>query len=312
MAALWGGNFAAMKTLLARISPADVMVLRVGGASLFFALLLLATGRPLIPLKRADWIRLLLIGLLGVTILNAAMTIGMNMISAALASLIVTSNPIHTALISRLMLGELLTRRKLAGIALAFAGLLIVLRFGSVAGATFDVRQVQGVLILALAPFSWAFYTVLSKPLLRAHPPIHVAAYSTIAGSIPFLTLPLWRPGMFGRIGALDGPGWLAALFVTLFSFVLGYVLWYRGLRVLTPSQTAVYIYLVPVFGLLSAWLILGERPTLFLLLGGATILTGVILTNTTARDRTRATTPLPEVSPPRRGGGVPEVHSPS
>ncbi|MBA3337373.1 MAG: EamA family transporter, partial [Chloroflexia bacterium] len=103
VAALWGGNFAALKTLLARLSPADVMLLRVGGASLFFALLLLATGRPLIPLKRADWIRLLLIGLLGVTILNAAMTIGMNMISAALASLIVTSNPIHTALISRLM-----------------------------------------------------------------------------------------------------------------------------------------------------------------------------------------------------------------
>ncbi len=48
----------------------------------------------------------------------------------------------------------------------------------------------------------------------------------------------------------------------------------------LAPSQAAVYIYLVPVFGLLSAWLLLGERPTPFLLLGGTTILAGVILTN--------------------------------
>jgi O-acetylserine/cysteine efflux transporter len=90
----------------------------------------------------------------------------------------------------------------------------------------------------------------------------------------------------------MDGRGWLAAIFTTLISFVLAYLLWYRGLRVLTPSQTAVYIYLVPVFGLLAAWLVLGERPTLFLLLGGATILAGVILTNSAPRRTTPHSSP--------------------
>jgi drug/metabolite transporter (DMT)-like permease len=219
---------------------------------------------------------------------------GQARLPAALASLIVTSNPIHTALISRVLLGEPLGPRKLAGIGVAFAGLAVVLLWGSGNAAALGTRQLTGVGILAIAPFAWAFYTVLSKPLLAAYPSVHVAAYTTIAGAALFLPLPLVQEGMLDRIGGMDGRGWLAAIFTTLISFVLAYLLWYRGLRVLTPSQTAVYIYLVPVFGLLAAWLVLGERPTLFLLLGGATILAGVILTNSAPRDRRPSASEVP------------------
>lgn len=277
---LWGGNFAALRTLLDRVEPLDVVVIRGVGAAFFFALVLLLSGRPRLAMPRRDALRLVGIGLLGVTILNLAVVFGQARLSAALASLIVTSNPIHTAIISRFLLGEPLGRRKLGGIGLAFVGLVVVLLFGSADAAALGARELTGVGILAIAPFAWAFYTVLSKPLLASYPSVHVAAYTTIAGAVPFFALPLARAGTLGRIGGLDGRGWLAALFVTLFSFVLAYILWYRGLRVLSPSQAAVYIYLVPVFGLLSAWLLLGERPTPFLLLGGATILAGVVLTN--------------------------------
>ena len=99
------------------------------------------------------------------------------------------------------------------------------------------------------------------------------------------------RPGTVERIGDLSVRGWSAALFASLLAFVVSYVLWYRGLRVLTPSQTAVYIYLVPVFGLLTAWLVLGETITIFLLLGGATILSGVILTNSARKSQPVAAT---------------------
>ena len=160
-----------------------------------------------------------------------------------------------------------------------------------------STRELAGVGIMAIAPFAWAFYTVLSKPLLATYPSVHVAAYTTIVGAAVFLPLPLAREGMLGRIGGMDRAGWMAALFATLISFVVAYILWYRGLRVLSPSQTAVYVYLVPVFGLLSAWLVLGERPTPFLLLGGATILAGVALTNSGRRPSA--------VSTPRRGQAI-------
>lgn len=283
-AMLWGGNFSATKFLLGQLRPLDVIFLRLGAAAVFFLLILLMTRRPLIPMRRADVLRLLAIGVIGVTVMNLAMINGQNMVPAALASLIVTSNPIHTAIISRVLIGEPLTRRKLAGIGLAFLGFLIVLLYGSGSRLGFDSSQLKGVLIVAIAPFSWAFYTVLSKPLLVRYPPVHVAAYSSIAGALGFMVTPFIRPGTISRISDLSAWGWVAALFVSLLGFVLSYVLWYRGLQFLTASQTAVYLYLVPVFGLLSAWLILDERITLYLLLGGATILAGVILTNSARR----------------------------
>ncbi len=70
----------------------------------------------------------------------------------------------------------------------------------------------------------------------------------------------------------------------TALALVLSYALWYRGLRDLQPTQVAIYIYMVPVFGVLGSWLVLGEPITIFLLLGGATILSGVVLTNRSRR----------------------------
>lgn len=287
-ALLWGGNATALKYLLRDLAPTELMFLRCAAAAGFFAVVLVLTGRPVIPIRRGDALRLVGIGLLGVTVVNVAFVVGTDLIPATLAALIVTSNPIHTAVISRVLLGEPLTRRKVAGIGLAFGGLLIVLFLGVGERGSLDPGTVKGAAIVALGPFAWAFYTVLSKPLLARYPPVHVAAYTTIAGSLLFLPLPFVRAGTLAHIAALDARGWGAALFATLFGFVLAYILWYRGLRVLAPSQAAVYIYFVPVFGLLVAWLVLGERPTLFLLLGGAAILAGVVLTNSTPRSARR------------------------
>ena len=76
----------------------------------------------------------------------------------------------------------------------------------------------------------------------------------------------------------------MVSLYVFVLAIFVGYILWYRGLRRLQPSQVAVYVYLVPFFGVLSAWLLLDETITGWLLLGGATILTGVIVTNSGRR----------------------------
>ena len=76
-AALWGGNFAAMKFLLGELSAVDVMVVRCLGAALFFVAVLLATGRPWVPMARRDLLRLVLIGALGITAMNVALAYGL-------------------------------------------------------------------------------------------------------------------------------------------------------------------------------------------------------------------------------------------
>ncbi|MBX6342041.1 MAG: DMT family transporter, partial [Thermomicrobiaceae bacterium] len=269
--------------LLRTIGPIDVLVLRLSLASAFFAALLAATTRGWPRFKREDWGRLALVALLGVTINTSAIAFGTRLIPAAVASLIVTSNPVFTALISRALMGEPLTRRKLAGIAVAFVGFLIVLLYGG-QEARFSARNSLGVVITLLGPLAWAFYTVLSKPLLERYEPTAFAGIITIVGTAPLLPLLALDHSVARDVTRFGPPEWLATLTMTVLALVLAYTLWYRGLRALAPTQVAVYIYLVPVFGALGAWLLLGERITVYVLVGGLTILGGVVLTNSGRR----------------------------
>jgi drug/metabolite transporter (DMT)-like permease len=290
-AIFWGGNFTAIKELLKTLQPFDVIFVRAAGAFLFFLCYLKWTGKMLIPLRRQDALRLVLLGVVGITVMNLAMVFGQRLLPAAMASLIVTSNPIFTVVIAALLGQEMIRRRTVVGIALAAIGFMIVLLYGSGTTPELVGGHLKGIGLVVLAPISWAFYTVLSKPMLVRYPPFHVAAYTAIAGTVSFMTIPLFNEGTISRIASLDGRGWAAAIFASLLAYAVAYLLWYQGLEVLSPSQTAVYIYLVPVFGLISARLVLGEQITPYLLLGGGTILAGVIITNS-RRQAKQAPTP--------------------
>lgn len=297
-AAIWGGNFSAIKHLLDTLEPVDVMILRVGGAAILFALFLLARRGGRKRILPADLLKMFGLGLIGITIMNLGFVNGQALIPAAMASLIVTSNPIHTTLFSSLLGIERLTTRKVGGIALAMAGFVVLLLFGSGGGADLSGGHVKGILLVAVGPMSWAIYTVLSKSLVVRYGPIETAAYTTIGGAIGLLPVLLFQDGMTGRLGELSLGGWAVALYMCGLGFVVAYILWYRGLQVLSPSQTAVYIYLCPVFGLIFAWLLLGEQVTRWLVLGGGTILAGVILTNTRGRTSTVEEPATPSARP--------------
>jgi drug/metabolite transporter (DMT)-like permease len=278
-AMIWGANFVAMKYLVVQIGAPQLLLLRVMLASAAFSLILFASRKVIPRFTPQAWRLLALVGLFGIAINQLAVIYGTSYLSAALASLIATSTPIFTTLISRVWLGDRLTQRKITGIALSFTGFLIVLLFGS-GSAQFSVDNAIGVMIIICAPFSWAVSTVISKPLMMENDPKVVTALSSMCGALIVLPLLFFHPGVFAEVAAFDARSWLAALTTSILAVVVGYTLWYRGLRRLEPTQVAVYVYMVPFFGVLFSWLLLGESITLFLLLGGATILAGVIVTN--------------------------------
>lgn len=280
---MWGSNFVAMKYLLRSIDPVELLLLRLMLGSLIFGVVLLASSRSLPRFSRREWGQLAIIGTLGISINVSAVAFGTRLIPAGLASLIVTSNPVFTALLSRAVLGESLTRRKVLGILIAFGGFLIVLLWGG-PDATFSLDNSLGVLITLAGPSAWALYTILSKPYVSRCPPTQFAGIVTIIGALPAMPLLLYDHRIFGDVTRFSLNDWLATLVSTGLALVLSYTLWYRGLRVLQPTQVAIYIYMVPVFGVVGAWLLLGEPVTIFLLLGGMTILLGVVLTNATRK----------------------------
>jgi drug/metabolite transporter (DMT)-like permease len=73
--------------------------------------------------------------------------------------------------------------------------------------------------------------------------------------------------------------GWLALFYSSVISMGVAYFFWYRGLRVLGPTRSAVYTNLQPIVALLVAWAFLNETPTIFQGVGAATIIAGVFLT---------------------------------
>jgi drug/metabolite transporter (DMT)-like permease len=297
-AMIWGTTFVAIKYLVDRVGPPGVFLLRAGLSSACFVVLLGVTWRSMPRLPGPVLWRMALIAFCGTVVNNLALAYGQSYLAAALASLIVTSNPIFTTIISRILLGEPLTRRKVAGIAIAFVGFLIVLLYGG-SGARFTVENATGVLILICAPLGWAIYTVLSKPLLRDYEPHVVAGLTTIMGGVMLSPFLLFNLDLFADAAALSWRGWLAAFTMSVLAIFVAYILWYRGLRRLEPTQVAVYIYLVPFFGVLSAWLLLGETITRYLLLGGATIVTGVIVTNSGRRPQAEPLEPAQVDSQP-------------
>lgn len=274
--AVWGANFTAMKVLLRRLDPLDVVTLRTTLAALGFALLLAAGrhGRP--RFSAAEWRRVALLGLLGVAVFNLATSFGQDVLPASLSSLIVSSSPIFTALLAAGLGVERLTGRVSVALALATGGLALLVLWGQPAGMVVTPAAAVAAVILAVAPAAWAAYTVLSKPLLTRHATMPVAASGAIVGAAFLAPLPLFDPARLDRIVRLDGAGWAAALYSGLISLVGGYLLFNRGLRALPPNEAAMTTYLTPVFGVLIAWVALGERPTPGLVLGGTLILAAV------------------------------------
>jgi drug/metabolite transporter (DMT)-like permease len=101
-----------------------------------------------------------------------------------------------------------------------------------------------------------------------------------VGGAIPLLIASapyLWST----KWSAVGIGGWLALIYSSVVSMGIAYFFWYRGLRVLGPTRTAVYANLQPIIALIVAWIFLSETPTIFQGVGAATIVAGVFLTRT-------------------------------
>lgn len=307
--AIWGGNIVAIKYLNGYLSPIEVVLVRLTfTAALFLPVLMAAGGIPRLP--RPVWRMLGLTGSLGIVCSQVAVTIGTDYLSAALASVLANTTAIFTAVVSRVLLGERLTARKLAGITISFSGLVVVVLLGT-GGTELSVNNTLGVAIIMVGPLCWSIATVLWRPLMEIYNPVQITALSTLCGAAMVLPLLLVNRGVFSEVAALDWRGWFAVLVTTLLSVVIGYILWNRGLQVLEPTQVVVYIYLAPFFGVLFAWWLLGEPVTFYLLVGGVVIMAGIGLINTGRRappvlvDETpaRPASDMGSLSPNKPGG---------
>jgi drug/metabolite transporter (DMT)-like permease len=276
MAVIWGINFVVTKYATRIFSPVAFTGLRVGTAAVFLLLVALVRGR--IALPRRDVIGLLLVGVIGNGLYQLFFVHGLARTRAGNAALIVAAAPAFIALFARVRGLERVKRLTLVGIALSMVGVGLVLA-GSAAAANGQTTLLGSVLVF-FGVLCWALYTILLQPYTRRIDVINLSAITMVGGAVPLLIVS--TPALIAtNWSAVGTGGWLALFYSSVISMGVAYFFWYRGLRVLGPTRTAVYANLQPIIALLVAWAFLSETPTIFQGVGAATIVAGVFLTRT-------------------------------
>jgi drug/metabolite transporter (DMT)-like permease len=148
------------------------------------------------------------------------------------------------------------------------------------AGSSNGETTFLGSLLVFFGVLCWTFYTIGLQPYTKRIDVIQLSAVTAVGGAVPLLIAS--TPALITTDWSLIGVGgWLALLYSSVLSMGVAYIFWYRGLRVLGPTRTAVYSNLQPIVALLVAWAFLNESPTAFQGVGAATIIAGVFLTRT-------------------------------
>ena len=273
VAVLWGANFLAIHVGLEHFPPLLFTGLR-------FALMavpaIFLVGRP-----RIAWRYVLGFGfLLGVVkfgLLFVSLDLGM---PAGLASLLLQLQVIFTIVFAGFVLRERPRREQLAGAAVAFAGLAVI---GIDRAASAPVLPFVLVLVAAA---TWGVTNVMTR-IAQPPDPLAMLVWASLVPPLPLLGLSLLfeGPGEMGdALAGLDAEAIAALLFVSGVSGLFGFAVWTALLKRHSAASVTPFALLVPVFGIASAALALGERPSALELGGAVLICAGLAATLVPAR----------------------------
>jgi drug/metabolite transporter (DMT)-like permease len=234
------------------------------------------------PTIRAHWRTMALLGTVGIALHNAIAYIGLNYTTATNGVVLNSFIPVMIIAMAWAFFGERLTRVQLLGVAVSLVGVLAILSGGSLATLA-RFRLNAGDLCVILAMAMWSLYTVLLRRRPLGLDRLSFLFVLAIVGVV--IMFPLW----LGESLLIRSPVWSARSFaaligVAIFSSVLAYVFWNRGVELLGPAVAGLFVHLMPVFGALLAWLFLGERLEPYHLAGMALILTGIAVTSRAGR----------------------------
>jgi drug/metabolite transporter (DMT)-like permease len=267
MTLIWGVNYIVIKAAFAVFSPLSFNAVRFLLAAVSVALFAWAAGarRP----TGRQLVRLSLLGVLGNTLYQLCYIEGMARTRAGNAALIMAAVPVLTAVSSHVLGHEQLRVRDVLGLLLSTAG-IAVLVLGSGAAVGF-AGPLTGDLLMLLAAVFWTAYTILAKPLVDSVGPTATTAWTMGLGAIPLLAI-CAPAALAQRWSAVTPAAWLGAVFSSVGSLVVAYLIWYRGVERLGATRTAFYSNFSPVVTLAAAWPLLGEVPSLWQILGAAGI----------------------------------------
>ncbi|WP_371500836.1 DMT family transporter [Kitasatospora sp. NBC_00374] len=264
---LWASAFVAIRGAGEHFGPGALALGRLLAGSVALLVLLAVRGEGLPP--RAAWPGIAASGVLWFGAYMVALNWGEQQVDAGTAAMVVNVGPVLIALIGGKVLGEGYPPRLLAGMAVSFAGAVVVGLSMSGGGGS----SVLGIALCLLAAVTYAGGVVAQKPALRYASPLQVTTFGCLVGTAACLPFSVQ---LVDQVGRAPLSATLGVVYLGLFPTALAFTTWAYALARTTAGRMGATTYAVPALVVLMAWAVLGEVPALLTLAGGALCLAGV------------------------------------
>src|SRR2546428_11507279 len=217
------------------------------------------------PPARDDLPMLVILAFLGFTGYHLYLNLGETdpSVSAGTAALIIASAPAFIAIFAIPLLKERIGRLQSAGIAVAFAGLAVMIFFVR-PESQFTFRASEGALTVVPPAIFSALYAVLGKGYLRRYPPFTFVAWTLLIGTVLLIPLLLATgPSVVADLRTMGLAGWIPVLYLGIFPTFVGYGIWFRALERIPAASAGAYIYASTLVAVIGGIVVLGESLTL-------------------------------------------------
>ena len=267
------GTFLVAKAAVREIPPLTLALLRFVLATAALWPLTRAL-RPGVRIAREDRGRILLLGVLAIPLNQGLFLLGMKWASASHASLLYGLTPAFVALATAAATRVAPGRRTVAGIVLAFAGVLILMLQR---GLHLDRHSVAGDAIVLVAVIAWALYLAAARGVILRYGPLVVTSEALAVGTLTYLPIGIVAALRFDP-HAVTPAGWAGLAYLAWLTSGVNYVIWFWGIEHIRPTSIALLTNLQPVVTAVMAWALLHEALPPGFALAAALVLGGVWL----------------------------------
>lgn len=264
---LWASAFPVIKLALQDFKAEHLSALRLIIGSILLCIIGIIKKVPLPHLKDIPFI--LLLGFCGFTVYHTSLSIGEYYVNAGIASLLVSTTPIFSALLAILFLKEKFSKFAWAGSIIAFLGVVLI----SIGNENKITVVVIGVILILFASLGESVYFVFQKRYLDKYGFIPFTIYTIVSGAIFML---FFLPSSYNEIQTASTTSLLTVLYLGIFPTVIPYFALAFTIQKIGVVDATISLYLTPAVSILLAYVLLGEIPTLIVIGGGIITLIGV------------------------------------
>ena len=268
-AVIWGAMFVVVKVIVDEVHPIQLVWLE------YLISLVFLIGYSVLKKEKwhIDWHDLKLIfwiGIIGNTISLVAQEMGTGISNAQTGSVITSTIPAFMIIFGWLILKEPLNKVKILSVIIAIAGVIMIVGL-HMSGSNVGL----GIGLLLLTAMTWALMSVLIKKV-KTYSSLQITIMSTVVAVVCLTPFILSNTDALTSINFLEPKVFLSLLYIGGVSTAVAYVMWNKGLKVISASSSGIFYLIQPIVGSFLGWLLLGEQISVGFIIGSAMILASV------------------------------------